>query len=152
MDQRSTLEPFLIADHHSNEVSMLREVLQASGVKNPVHVVTDGHEFTEYLQGHGAYADRTEYPMPQLTLIEWDLPRRSAMEILRWLREQPQHSMLPVMVWTRAEPSDTELKEAYQIGLNGFFVKPKVKADLPAVVRLVFEYWKLAEKPLIRKR
>ena len=152
MEQRSALEPFLIADHHPDQVAMLREALQANAVKNPIHVVSDGYEFVEYLQGHDRFADRTQHPLPQLALIEWNLPRRSAMEILRWIREQPQHSMLPVMIWTRAEPDDTELKEAYQVGLNGFFHKPEVAADLIAMVRLVFEYWKLAEKPLVRKR
>jgi CheY-like chemotaxis protein len=152
MDQRPALEPFLIADHHPDEVAILRESLQAAGVKNPIHAVSDGHEFIEYLQGHNRYADRTHHPMPQLALLEWNLPRRSAMEILRWLREQPQHSMLPVMIWTRVEPADAELKEAYQAGLNGCFLKPKAEADLISLVRLVFEYWKLAEKPLVRKR
>src|SRR4030095_14956344 len=101
MEQLSKPEPFLMADHHGEDVILVRDALAECAIKNPLQHVADGHEFIDYLQGHGPYADRKKHPMPQLALIEWDLPRRSGLEILRWLRDQPQHSMLPIMVWTR---------------------------------------------------
>ena len=150
--ERLTPEPLLIADHHSDDIRKLQQALSQNRITNPTHFVADGAQLLEYLEGHDGYADRVRFPLPQVVLMEWDLPRKSALDILRWTRDHPHYSMLPIMIWARASVSEAELKEAYQMGLNGFFEKPKTTEELNSLTLLVFEYWKLAEKPLMRQR
>jgi CheY-like chemotaxis protein len=150
MERQPAVESLLIADHHPDDISLLRQTLQANKLGTAVNAVPDGAEFLKYIHGEGSYADRTRHPIPQIALIEWDLPHKSALEILQNIRDDPHHSMLPVMIWTRAGVTDADLRQAYYLGLSGFFAKPN-SPDISAVVRLVFEYWKLAEIPLARK-
>ena len=152
MAQTITREPVLVADHHAEDFSDLRAALLINRLDTPLQLVRDGNELIDYLQGTGAYSDTAKYPPPQLLLTEWDLPNKRALEILRWAREQELYSVLPIMVWTRVTVSDAELKEAYHLGLNGFFAKPKKGEELNSLVRLAFEYWTLAEKPVVRRK
>jgi CheY-like chemotaxis protein len=150
--EQLTPEPLLIADPDADDVSRLRQSLSDNSITNPVQFVTDGAQLHQYLQRQGSYADQNRFPLPSLVLMEWDLPHKSALDILHWTRDHPQYSMLPILIWTRASVADAQLKEAYQSGLNGFFIKPKGIEELNSLTRLVFDYWRLAEKPLMRVR
>jgi CheY-like chemotaxis protein len=151
MDRQPSVESLLIVDHHPNDITLLREALAASNINTPVYTLADGAEFLKYLQGEGPYADRSRHPIPQIALIEWDLPERNALQVLQLIRENSAYSMLPIMIWTRVDVSDADLKQAYSLGLSGFFAKPN-SPDISSIISLVFEYWKLAEKPSAKQR
>jgi len=46
-------------------------------------IANDGEQARTYLSGFERYADRDAYPIPQLILLDLDLPRNSGLEILR---------------------------------------------------------------------
>jgi len=152
MAQLSIRELLLIADHHPEDFAQFRAALAANEIKTPVQHLTNGRQLKDYLLGKGEYADGTRFPMPQVVLTEWDLPEANALDLLRWIREENRPAMLPMMVWTRVAVSDRELKEAYHLGLNAFFSKPNKAEELKSVVRLIADYWKLAEKPVLTRK
>ena len=152
MARLTTRELLLIADQHGDDFAKLREALQANDIKTPLQHLTSGAQLKDCLLGKNEFADAPRFPMPQVVLIEWDLPGLSALELLRWTREDDHLAMLPIMVWTRVGLSDRELKEAYNLGLNGFFSKPNTAEELKPAVRVIFDYWKLAEKPVMRRK
>jgi CheY-like chemotaxis protein len=151
MDHSLVLESFLVVDHHAEDVLLLQEAAKAANIATPLSHVLNGNEFLPYLDGTHPYSDRTRYPRPQVALLEWDLPGMNALALLQKLRDHSKYFMLPIMIWTRAQVTDGELKQAYHLGLSGFFTKPQ-SGDISAVVALVLEYWRLAEKPLLTKR
>lgn len=61
-------------------------------VKTAAHVrlCIAGHaaEAHAYLRGAGTYADRDAYPMPQLILLDLELPQKSGLKILQWLKRE----------------------------------------------------------------
>jgi CheY-like chemotaxis protein len=101
----------------------------------------------EYLGGTGRYAGRGRHPPPALLLLDLKLPRRSGLEVLAWLRQQPALRRLPVVVLTSSqEPS--EVGRAYDLGANTYIMKPVEFDALLEVVRTLHLYWMvLAERP-----
>lgn len=132
--------PVLLAEDDSGAVLLLRRALRRCSVAVALQVVEDGEQAQAYLEGCGPYADRTRHPLPVLLLLDWKLPRRSGLEVLRWVREQPALDALPVVVLTSsAEGGD--LRQAYAARANSYLQKPVSFEQLCARLDLLLTYW-----------
>jgi len=96
-------EVILLAEDREDEVLLLRHAFAKAGLLNPLHVVPNGEEAIHYLQGEGKYANRDEYPLPALVLLDLKMPRVDGFEVLRWIRQQPGLSALRVVVLTASD-------------------------------------------------
>lgn len=124
----------LLVDDDPHDVFFLRRALQQAGVRRPLRVVRDGEEAVHYLQGFGPYADRDRHPLPCLVLLDVKLPKRSGLEVLRWLRGRPDLKDLPaLMVSSSGEPRDLEEAAAY--GVEAYRVKPVAFDELVRLAR-----------------
>lgn len=105
-----------------------------------LHAVSDGREAMWYLDGVGKYANRDEYPLPDLLLLDLKLPRYNGLEVLAWLRKQPGFSALRVLVLTSSDRVK-DVNEAYRLGANSFLVKPYDFDDLAYLSALINDFW-----------
>src|SRR5688572_15182633 len=113
----------LLVEDDFNDVLLLRRALQRAGVQQPVRLVSDGEEAIAYLAGKGPFGDRQAFPFPCLVLLDLKLPKRSGLEVLRWLRGQEEIKDLPVlMITSSGETSDRD--EAASHGIEAYQVKP----------------------------
>jgi len=79
----------LLVEDDSNDVFLMERAFNKARLANPLKVVRDGEEAISYLLGEGIYADRAEYPMPFMILLDLKMPRLSGFEVLEWLESQP---------------------------------------------------------------
>jgi len=125
-----------------NDVFLMKRALDRAGLDLPVRSVSDGEEAVAYLEGRGPYADRSAYPVPCLVLLDFKLPRRSGVEVLRWVRAKREFEDLPVlMISSSAQPEDK--KAAMDQGVEAYRVKP---VSFEEMVRLAREIRDRAEK------
>jgi CheY-like chemotaxis protein len=130
----------LVADDTDDDVVLLQRAFAKAKLAPPRHVVDNGDTAIAYLAGQGPYADRTLFPLPALLLLDLKLPRRSGLEVLAWLRQQPGLMRLPVIVMTTsAQPTDVD--RAYDLGANAFVVKPAPFDDLVVLVHALHAFW-----------
>ena len=144
------LPTILLAEDDANDALLIGRAFRKANVVNPIEVVGDGEVAIAYLAGHGPYADRERYPLPALMLLDLKMPRKSGLEVLRWLREQSSLRHLPVVVLTSSrEPAD--INRAYELGVKSYLVKPVAFETLLEMVRALSLYWlMLSEKPDVR--
>jgi CheY-like chemotaxis protein len=113
----------LQVEDDENDIFFLKRAFKDAGINNPVQAVSDGQMAIDYLAGTGEFADRERYPLPGLVLLDLRVPKRNGLEVLAWLRSQPQFRSLVVIVFsTSALPSDIAL--AYGLGANSYIEKP----------------------------
>ncbi len=137
----------LLAEDDVNDVLLVQRAFQKSSIANPLQVVRDGEEAVAYLSGNLQYADRDRYPLPVLLLMDLKMPRRSGLEVLVWLRQQPGLKRLPVVVLTSSNQSP-DINRAYELGANSYLVKPAGFDSLVELVKNLDMYWLiLNEKP-----
>ena len=80
----------LVIDDSEDDVIMIRAALRNAKIACRVYVACDGEGAIAYLKGEGKFADRGEYPVPDLVLLDLKMPKLGGFEVLRWLRQQPQ--------------------------------------------------------------
>lgn len=115
--------PVLYAEDEENDVFLMQRAFRKAGIVNPLQTAADGADAIRYLQGAGDYADRQRFPLPCLVLLDLNLPRRSGLEVLRWIREQRTLQSLPVVIFTSSS-QHRDIAAAYELGANGYLVKP----------------------------
>jgi CheY-like chemotaxis protein len=103
--------------------------------------VADGDEAVEYFQGAGRYADRDAYPLPWLVLLDVKLPRRSGIEVLKWLRAQTEPYASTPVVMLSSSGHGVDINTAYLHGANSYLVKPETSNQLESMMSLVKSYW-----------
>ena len=137
----------LLAEDDPNDVLLIQRAFQRNHVANPVQVVRDGEEALAYLSGQAPFADRELHPLPVLMLMDLKMPRKSGLEVLEWVRQQPVLKRLPIIVLTSSNQSP-DVNRAYELGANSYLVKPAGFDSLLDLVKNLDMYWLiLNEKP-----
>jgi CheY-like chemotaxis protein len=130
----------LLVEDEPNDILLLKISFEEVGITLPLQVVTDGQMAIDYLSGAKAFADRKQFPMPCLILLDLKLPRKSGLEVLQWIREQPALRCIVVIVLTSAE-HEQDVVQAYELGANSYLVKPMNIVQRNETMRLLKGWW-----------
>lgn len=133
-------QPILLVEDDSNDVLLIKRAFRKAQLKINLTTVADGDTAIAYLSKQPPYTDSNLYPQPALILLDLKLPRRSGLEVLQWLRQQPQLKRLLVVILTSSE-ENSDIEQAYELGANSYLVKPLQFEDLVALVEIVHNYW-----------
>src|SRR5882672_1918306 len=109
----------LIAEDNENEVILMLRAFEKGNLVNPIQIVKDGDEAIAYLKGEGSYANRQEYQLPELLLLDLNMPRKNGFEVLEWIRNEPSLRLMRVVVLT-VSGQIKDVNRAYQLGANSF--------------------------------
>src|SRR2546422_4504652 len=122
-----------------NDVFLLRRAMKKVGVENPIQVANDGQQAIDYLQGGGKFADRQQFPLPCLVLLDLKLPYVMGLDVLKWIREQPEMGLVVLLLTASGE--DADIATAYRLGANAFLTKPSEASKLQDMVRAIKDFW-----------
>jgi CheY-like chemotaxis protein len=130
----------LIVDDRDDDIVLMRKAFDRAGLNNPVQVVRSGAEAIAYLSGEGKFANRAEYALPVLVLLDLKMPGIDGFEVLSWIRSQDGIRGLPVVVLTSSNEF-MDVNRAYQLGANSFFVKEFDFQGSVDLSKLLKRYW-----------
>lgn len=130
-------------------VLLVRRALQRSKLENlpNLQVVTTSEEAMRYLLGQPPYAERATYPLPSLVLTDLRLPGKSGLQLVTWLRAQPQLQKLPIVMLT-GSAVDEDIEVAYEQGVNFCLVKPAKVDSLVSIIQALSLHWVPPSTPL----
>jgi CheY-like chemotaxis protein len=100
----------------------------------------DGEIAIDYLSGHGEFRDRSHHPLPNLILLDLKLPRRSGLEVLEWLRNEPELQDITVVVLTSSEET-RDVERAKALGVQAYYVKPVTNAAFLETAKSICRDW-----------
>lgn len=137
----------LVEDNKSDEELALR-ALKKANVSNKIVVVRDGAAALDYLFARGTYEGRDTREVPQVVLLDLNLPKMGGLEVLREIRADERTRLCPVVVLTSSK-EDRDLEGAYELGCNSYIVKPVDFTQFAEAVRQLGLYWLvLNQRPL----
>lgn len=135
----SELKRILLAEDSPNDVELTLAALAEFRLANDVDVVRDGAEALDYLFRRGSYAGR-EGGNPAVVLLDLKMPKVDGLEVLRQIKEHPRLKTMPVVMLTSSR-EEADLVRSYELGVNGYVVKPVEFADFMSAVRQVGAFW-----------
>jgi chemotaxis family two-component system response regulator Rcp1 len=91
-------------------------------------------------------------PLPNLILLDWNLPKIDGGEVLRRIKQHPRLLRIPVLVFSSSE-ADEDINAAYDNHANGFITKPRTGEALADVVDTIERFWiAIAQLPKVTPR
>jgi two-component system, response regulator len=129
----------LVEDSSSDEELTLR-ALKKHNVSNRVVVTRDGAEALDYLFAEGSHAGRNPDEVPQVVLLDLNLPKIDGIEVLRRIRADERTKLLPIVILTSSR-EDKDILGGYASGANSYVVKPVDFTQFAEAVRQLGSYW-----------
>ena len=124
----------LHVDDDPNDTALLQVACAKAAVDFELQNIEDGGQVIEYLSGIGKYADRVQYRLPGLVLLDLKMPRLAGLDVLKWIRNQSTLRELPVIVLSGSELQE-DIRQAYAVGADSYLVKPPTFTSLIHLVR-----------------
>src|ERR1043165_5275444 len=121
-----------------NDVFLFNRAFKKSGIDAALKAFEDGEDLINFLSSAAA-----SEAAPSLVLLDIKLPRKSGFEVLQWVRAHPSFKRLPiVMLTSSAQPHD--VRRAYDLGANGYLVKPMDIEEMTRLLSAVHGFWLIA--------
>jgi CheY-like chemotaxis protein len=135
----------LLVEDDPNDVELTLSALAENHLANEVFVVSDGEEALDYLYYQGGYESREE-GNPALMLLDLKLPKVDGMEVLRRVKTDPALKIIPVVMLTSSR-EEQDLLRSYDLGTNGYVVKPVDFHNFVEAVRGLGLFWAIINHP-----
>ena len=136
----------LLVEDEEHDVFFFKRAAKLAGMINPLHVAQDGRQAIDYLKGTGVYADRTQFPLPSLVLLDLKLPYVMGLDVLKWIRAQREFQTVIVIVFTSSRLAP-DIDMAYRLGANSYVVKPSTPGKLQEMLVVIKQYWLEMNEP-----
>ena len=130
----------LVAEDQGEDVESLKRAFSRAGVGTPLNFVWNGKEAIDYLKGEGAFANRLQYPLPTLLLLDLHVPVVDGFGVLEWLRQHPDLRRPLVVVFSSSERPE-DIRRAYDLGANSFLTKPSDINEWMGAIEQIVRFW-----------
>jgi CheY-like chemotaxis protein len=125
----------LFVEDDPNDIELMLRSLRRHHLATSIFVARDGAEALDYVFGRGGGQDQ-----PKIIFLDLNLPKLSGIEVLRRVKSDERTRAVPVVVLISAK-HELDTIESYQLGVNGYIVKP---VEFEGFVRAVSDaglYW-----------
>jgi chemotaxis family two-component system response regulator Rcp1 len=127
----------LLAEDSPSDAGLTLEALRRSSAPNTAHHVEDGIELLAFLRRQGQH---TNAPMPDLILLDLNMPRMDGREVLTELLRDESLRHIPVIVLTTSN-SDDDVIAAYQRKASCYIRKPVSLSAFMQAMKKIDEFW-----------
>jgi CheY-like chemotaxis protein len=127
----------LVVEDSSSFQFLIREAFRARGdVRWDLIVANDGEQAVRVL-----FEEENEnVPLPDLILLDWNLPKVSGSEVLQRIKQHEKLRRIPVLIFSSSE-ADEDIHAAYHYHANGYITKPPSGEALAAIVETIERFW-----------
>jgi CheY-like chemotaxis protein len=138
MDQLKILRSvrILLIEDSPSDVRLIREALRDSQLMVHISLARDGAEGMDHLEA----CKSGSAPMPDLILLDLNLPKKSGREVLDEVKHDPELKKIPVLVMTSSF-DENDISSAYRLNANCYIQKPNTLAEYERVVRAIEDFW-----------
>ena len=128
----------LHVEDNPDDVLLVAMAFRKAAVAAKLDVATDGQKAIAALS-NGATP-------PSCVLLDVKLPSVSGLDVLGWIRQQPNLKRLPVIMLTSSLLA-ADINKAYDLGANSYLVKPPDLDSLIDLAKTIDLYWLRTNTP-----
>jgi CheY-like chemotaxis protein len=144
MNDYDNVEILLVEDN-PHDAEMLMRALKKHNFLNKLLWVKDGAEALDFLRCTGPFTERDRTELPKLVLLDLKMPKLGGLDVLRYIKADEKSRTIPVLMVTSSN-EERDVVECYELGANGFVVKPVEFGNFTEAVAKIGMYWLLVNR------
>lgn len=143
MSEQKRRVHILLVEDNPADVALTLEVLRGNGIDTVVDAVSDGVEALAHL-GRGVMG---ENPLPDLVILDLNMPRMSGLEFLTGVRKDTRFRAIPIIILSTSA-AESDVVASYARGANSYVTKPlELRAYEEALHKLQSFWFSVARLP-----
>jgi len=115
------MRSILLVEDDIFDTMMAQKTFAKFNVPHQLHTAFNGEEALDLLLGRGGVVPIS--PLPELILLDLNMPRMDGLEFLAEVRATPELSAIPVFITTTSN-RERERVAATEMGVSGYILKP----------------------------
>lgn len=116
----------LLIEDNPGDASLIKEMLQESGVPHVLTVIETGERAIDFLKKRSGFAS---VPTPDFIILDLNLPRVHGFDVLLMVKTDPKLMPIPVVVMTGSLNKDDEMR-SLNMGAAGYHLKPSSLVEI----------------------
>jgi two-component system, response regulator len=141
----------LLVEDNPDDAELTLRAFQETKTLSQIVVAHDGEQALNYLFATGSYLDRDPNVMPDVVLLDLNLPKVDGLGVLHRMRSDSRTRRLPVVVLT-SSTEESDIIRSYDLGANSFVQKPVDFAEFLNAAQQLGLYWlSLNQPPLLTR-
>lgn len=136
----NTTEPIIIVDDDMDDHFIFREIAKNINLTNELVFFRNGLEVLSYL--------KTTTQKPFIIFCDINMPNMDGLTLRRQINQDEylRKKSIPFVFFTTAA-SARQIREAYDLTVQGFFLKESSFIETEKTFRLVLDYWDKCKHP-----
>ena len=122
----------LVVEDNRGDVHLVERAIEDMDTEVRFSVVDNGETALDYLDQRRCGSEAS----PDLVLLDLNVPKVNGRDVLADIRANAETSSVPVVILSSSR-SPTDLEETYELGADGYFVKPVDPYEFISVVRSI---------------
>ncbi|MFQ5963135.1 MAG: response regulator [Candidatus Scalinduaceae bacterium] len=128
----------ILLENDPDHAELIIDILKFEDIKNEIILVKDGQEAIEYFQKEKVNGSNVKQFKIGLVILDLNLPKVNGIDILKFLKSNPQYISIPVVVLSASSDEET-ISKAYSSGANDYITKPIYYEEFVEKIRVLME-------------
>lgn len=130
----------MCVEDNPEDLETIRRAFKKVGLVNPMLHFDDGDEALDYLFRRDNFVDAKKNPLPNMILLDLNLPGTDGFEILAEIKQDVKLKKIPVVVLTTSS-DERDIEKCFQAGANSYIVKPVSFDGFVEAIKRLKDYW-----------
>lgn len=127
----------LLIEDNPADVLLTVEAFRECERSHNINSVKDGIEALKYLFNRDSYADAV---MPDLILLDLNLPRKDGREVLSAIKGDARLKNIPVLILSTSR-NEEDIMNSYSLEANCYITKPVELEQFINIVKSIERFW-----------
>lgn len=135
-EKKRTINILLVEDNYGDAL-LLRKAFEKSSTPVNIVVAEDGEQALAALAKEGDFAKTA---MPDLILLDINLPRLNGKEVLARIKSEKKYQHIPVIMLTSSS-AELDVAKSYHLHANAYIVKPVDLSKIANIITAIELFW-----------
>jgi len=140
MPHPNNLPILLLAEDDEDDFILARDALHEAKFECQLFRVKNGEELLEYLYQKGPFENPRQSPLPDLILLDLNMPKKDGREALEEIKSQARLRRIPVIILTTSQNQE-DVWRCYELNANAFIRKPARFDQIVKVMKSIRGFW-----------